>query len=102
MKSKSSFIRVEATAKFQRNLRILAKKNRNVRQDIQPIIKQLELGELPGHQVPGVGYIIFKLRVKNSGIQNDKSRGYEIIYYVKTVTNIILVTIYNNIKNLSI
>jgi mRNA-degrading endonuclease RelE of RelBE toxin-antitoxin system len=83
MQSEPSLIQVEATAKFQRNLRLLAKKYRSIRNDIQPIIEQLQLGELPGDQIPGIGYTIFKLRVKNSDIQKGKSGGYRVIYYVK-------------------
>ncbi len=71
------------------------KKYRSIRHDIQPIIQQLQSGELPGDQVSGVGYTIFKLRVKNSDIQKGKSGGYRLIYYVKISTKIILVTIYS-------
>ncbi|MEO0969393.1 MAG: type II toxin-antitoxin system RelE/ParE family toxin [Cyanobacteria bacterium J06639_18] len=101
MQNKSSFINVEATNKFQRNIRILANKNRNIRNDIEPVIKQLESGELPGYLVPGLGYTIFKSRVKNSDIQNGKNGEYQIIYYLKTATNIILVTIHNTMKSFS-
>jgi hypothetical protein len=34
-------IQVRATLRFQRNLRQLAKKYRNIRQDLDPIIAQL-------------------------------------------------------------
>ena len=95
MQNDSHLIQVEVTVKFKRNLRILAKKYRSIRQDIQPIIEQLQSGELPGVQVSGVGYTIFKIRVKNSDIQKGKSGGYRLIYYLKTSTRIILVTIYS-------
>lgn len=95
MQNDSPLILVEVTAKFKRNLRILAKKYRGIRNDIQPIIEQLQAGELPGDQISGVGYTIFKLRVKNSDVQKGKSGGYRLIYYVKTSTKIILVTIYS-------
>ena len=94
MQNDSPLILVEVTAKFKRNLRILAKKYRSIRNDIQPIIEQLQAGELPGDQISGVGYTIFKLRVKNSDVQKGKTGGYRLIYYVKTSTKIILVTIY--------
>ncbi len=58
------------------------------------MIEQLEQGELPGDQIPGVGYAVFKLRVRNSDTQKGKSGGYRLIYYVKTATGIILLTIY--------
>jgi mRNA-degrading endonuclease RelE of RelBE toxin-antitoxin system len=37
---------------------------------------------------------MFKLRVKNSDIQKGKSGGYRPIYYVKTLTGIVFLTIY--------
>ncbi|NJM19585.1 MAG: type II toxin-antitoxin system RelE/ParE family toxin [Richelia sp. RM1_1_1] len=92
--SEKPLIQVEAAPTFQRNLRTLVKKYRSIRNDVQPIIEQLEGGELPGDQISGIGYEVFKLRVKNSDIQKGKSGGYRLIYYVKTATGIILLTIY--------
>ena len=87
-------IQVEASPTFNRNLRTLAKKYRSIQNDIQPVIEQLEQGELLGDKIPGVGYAVFKLRVRNSDIPKGKSGGYRLIYYVKTATGIILLTIY--------
>ncbi len=92
--SELSFIQVEAAPTFKRNLRTLAKKYRSIRNDIQPVIEQLERGELPGDQISGIGYEVFKLRVQNSDVQKGKSGGYRLIYYIKTTTGIILLTIY--------
>lgn len=92
--SEPSFIQVEASPTFNRNLRSLAKKYRNIRNDIQPVIEQLERGELLGEQISGIGYEVFKLRVRNSDIQKGKSGGYRLIYYIKTENGIILLTIY--------
>ena len=41
MQTEPPLIQVEATAKFQRSLRILAKSYRNIRNGIQPIIERL-------------------------------------------------------------
>ncbi|MBD1850804.1 type II toxin-antitoxin system RelE/ParE family toxin [Leptolyngbya sp. FACHB-711] len=87
-------IQVEASLTFNRNLRALSKKYRNIKNDIQPVIEQLQRGELLGDQIPGIRYTVFKLRVRNSDTQKGKSGGYRLIYYVKTVTGIILLTIY--------
>ncbi len=92
--SEQSFIQVEASPTFNRNLRNLTKKYRNIRNDIQPVIEQLERGELPGDKISGIGYEVFKLRVRNSDIQKGKSGGYRLIYYVKTAKGIILLTVY--------
>ncbi|MDQ2097847.1 MAG: type II toxin-antitoxin system RelE/ParE family toxin [Tychonema bourrellyi B0820] len=92
--SEQPLIQVEAAPTFTKNLRSLAKKYRSIRDDIQPIIEQLERGELPGDQISGIGYDVFKLRVRNSDIQKGKSGGYRMIYYVKTTNGIILLTVY--------
>lgn len=94
MMSEQPLIQVEAAPTFTKNLRNLAKKYRSIRDDIQPVIEQLERGELPGDQISGIGYDVFKLRVKNSDIQKGKSGGYRMIYYVKTAKGIILLTVY--------
>jgi mRNA-degrading endonuclease RelE of RelBE toxin-antitoxin system len=98
----SPLIQVQASSTFNRNLRNLAKKYRRIRQDIEPVIAQLEQGELLGDQISGVGYAVFKLRVKNSDIQKGKSGGYRLIYYVKTPTGIILLTIYTKSEQVDI
>ena len=95
-------IQVEASPTFNRNLRTLTKKYRSIRNDLQPVIEQLEQGELPGDQISGVGYAVFKLRVQNSDTQKGKSGGYRLIYYVKTAAGIILLTIYTKSEQVDI
>ncbi|NET74150.1 MAG: type II toxin-antitoxin system RelE/ParE family toxin [Sphaerospermopsis sp. SIO1G2] len=94
MMSEQPLIQVQVSTVFHRNIRNFAKKYRSIRNDIQPVIEQLESGDLPGDKIPGIGYDVFKLRVRNSDIQKGKSGGYRLIYYVKTATGIILLTIY--------
>mgnify|MGYP002784374266 CR=1 FL=1 len=95
MESKKSNIQVAITQKFQRNLKKLVKKYRGIREDVQRVIEQLEAGELPGDRIPGIEYAIYKVRVRNSDAQKGKSGGYRLIYYVKTLENLILLTIYS-------
>ncbi len=95
-------IKVEATLTFKRNLDNLGKKYRHILNDIKPIIKQLETGDLPGKRISGINYQVFKLRVKNSDIQKGKSGGYRLIYYVKTEEGIVLLTIYTKSEQTNI
>ena len=88
-------IEVEYTLEFKRNIRQLIKKYPSIRCDIEPIIQGLQQGELLGDRIQHSGYVIYKLRVKNSDNRKGKSAGYRIIYYLKTVVNIVLVTIYS-------
>lgn len=100
--NKQSFIKVETTLIFKKNIRNLAKKYRHIHNDIQPIIEQLERGDLLGDRISGINYPVFKLRVKNSDIQKGKSGGYRLIYYVKTVKGIVLLTVYTKSEQINI
>lgn len=95
MPTDSSPIQIDLTPRFQRDLRNLIKRYRHIRSDLQPLIEQLQAGELPGDRIMGIGYDIFKVRLKNSDIQKGKSSGYRVIYYLRTQELIILVTIYS-------
>ncbi|MBI4357586.1 MAG: type II toxin-antitoxin system RelE/ParE family toxin [Gammaproteobacteria bacterium] len=86
---------LEYTAEFKRDLRNLGKKYRHIQQDIQPVIEQLQAGKLVGDQIPGIGYTLFKVRVRNSDVQKGKRSGYRLIYYLRTSRKIILVNIYS-------
>src|SRR5713226_1018980 len=89
---------VEYTPEFKRNLRVLAKKYPHIRSDVQPLIEQLQSGNLSGDQVPGVRHTIFKLRVRNSDLQKGKRSGYRLIYHLKASKRIVLVTIYSKLE----
>jgi len=95
MQSEPSPIQIDLTPRFKRDLRELAKRYRSIRSDLQPLIDQLQAGELPGDRIAGVKYPVFKVRLKNSNIQKGKSGGYRVIYYLKTAQAIILTTIYS-------
>lgn len=83
------------TGEFKRNLRQLAKKYRRIKQDIQPVLDELENGATPGDQIPGVSVIVYKVRARNSDTTKGKSRGYRIIYQHTPQDTIILITIYS-------
>jgi len=80
---------------FKRQLKRLARRYRSIKQDIQPIIEELQQGLIPGDQITGTDYTLFKVRAKNSDSKRGKSGGYRVIYYLKTTTSCILVAIYS-------
>lgn len=81
---------------FQRELKRLAKAYRHIRQDVLPLVTQLENGETPGDKLRNlVPYIVYKTRVKNSDAQRGKSGGYRVIYYVKTEETVMMLVIYS-------
>jgi mRNA-degrading endonuclease RelE of RelBE toxin-antitoxin system len=88
-------IQVDATAKFQKKIKSLEKKYRNIKDDVRPIVDSIAIGELPGDRITDLNQEIYKVRIKNSNNHKGKSSGYRLIYYVKTIERVILVTIYS-------
>lgn len=91
----NSLLSVLLTPQFKKDLKQLAKRYRSIREDLDPQIERLKSGELTGDPVVGFSHAVFKLRIKNSDIKKGKSSGYRIIYYMKTDTSIVLITIYS-------
>ncbi|WP_333174593.1 MULTISPECIES: type II toxin-antitoxin system RelE/ParE family toxin [unclassified Microcoleus] len=77
-------VEIRLTPEFQRKLRTLVKKYRQVQADILSIFEQLQLGEFLGDQIPGIGSIVMKVRLKNSNIQKGKSGCYRLIYWISS------------------
>ncbi|MDJ0902743.1 MAG: type II toxin-antitoxin system mRNA interferase toxin, RelE/StbE family [Xenococcus sp. MO_188.B8] len=89
-------IDIYLTPEFKKNLKKLAKRYRNIRLDIQPIIEELQNGNFLGDRLSGSGEkFIYKVRVKNTNIKKGKSAGYRLIYLLESETTILLLTIYS-------
>jgi addiction module RelE/StbE family toxin len=91
----SKRVQVEFTPEFKRNLRTLSKKYPHSRSDVEPVIDQLQKGQILGEQIAGTGHTLFKLRIKNSDIAKGKRSGYRLIYWLKIDVQIVLLTIYS-------
>jgi len=88
-------IQIVFSDEFKTRLRTLIKRYRSIRTDIQPLLNELQSGNFIGDQIPGTGYTVFKVRLKNSDIQKGKSGGYRVIYQLRGDTYILLVVIYS-------
>ena len=88
-------IQIELTTRFKKDLTKLAKRYRSIRHDLKPLLDQLQSGEIVGDLISGIKYQVYKVRLKNSNIKKGKSSGYRVIYYLKTKTNLILITLYS-------
>jgi mRNA-degrading endonuclease RelE of RelBE toxin-antitoxin system len=86
---------VNLSARFLKDLRRLEKKYRRVRQDVKPLIAELESGTTPGDQLQRVGRTVYKVRIANSDAQRGKSGGYRVLYYLRTTTSVYLIAIYS-------
>ncbi|MGK7924736.1 MAG: type II toxin-antitoxin system RelE/ParE family toxin [Spirulina sp.] len=90
-------ISVRFSVEFEKKLKRLSKKYRNIYADIEPIIILLQAGNQIGDRVQGFGeeYSVYKVRVKNSNLEKGKSAGYRVIYLLQSETSTILLTIYS-------
>ncbi|AFZ10263.1 hypothetical protein Osc7112_6073 [Oscillatoria nigro-viridis PCC 7112] len=88
-------IQILFSDEFKTRLRTLIKRYRSIRTDLKPLLDELQSGNLIGDQIPGTGYTVFKVRLKNSDIQKGKSGGYRVIYQLRGDTYILLVVIYS-------
>jgi mRNA-degrading endonuclease RelE of RelBE toxin-antitoxin system len=85
---------VLVTPPFQRRLKNLAKRYRQIQADIQPIVDALLEGQIIGDQIAGTDFTVFKVRAKNSDIPTGKSGGYRIIYQLISPECVALLLIY--------
>jgi mRNA-degrading endonuclease RelE of RelBE toxin-antitoxin system len=95
MSDKIPPITVDETKKFRKEVKKLLKKYNSARKDIEPLIKQLESGEIPGDRIAENKYPVYKVRVPNSDTRKGKSSGYRVIYYTMTPEAILLTAIYS-------
>ena len=102
METNQPIVQVETSGCFERQFRALFKRYRKIRSDVQPVIEQLQSGEVLGDRLSGLNIVVFKIRVKNSDIQKGKNAGYRLIYQVETLTRIILLAIYAKSDQLSV
>ena len=94
MSEEVSSIEIVFSDEFKVRLRILAKRYRSIRNDLQPLIDDLQVGNFIGDRIPGTGYAVFKVRLKNSDIKKGKSSGYRVIYQLKDKSCVLMVLIY--------
>jgi mRNA-degrading endonuclease RelE of RelBE toxin-antitoxin system len=88
-------VELRYTPEFKRNLRQLARKYRRIRTDLNPLLDVLRQGQIPGDQIPGVTYEVFKARVRNSDSGKGKSGGYRVIIQRLEAEIIVLLTLYS-------
>ena len=62
---------------------------------MRALLDDLRGGDTPGDQIPGVGYTVYKVRVRNSDAQRGTSGGSRVVYYLQTADNVILLTMYS-------
>lgn len=81
-------------SRFIKELKRLERKYPQVLDEVDALIRQLELGERPGDKISGVGYDAYKVRLRNPSAKRGKSGGFRVIYFVCLGDEIFLLSIY--------
>ena len=85
---------------FDKNIKQLNKKYKNIKLDIKNFILELQQNEKLGTHIVNNCY---KVRIKNSSVPTGKSGGFRIItYYVDESQNIYLLNIYSKSEQTTI
>ena len=88
-------IEIRVTPDFKKQLRKLEKRYRKIKSDIEPILMQIQMGEIVGERLQGIDAEVFKVRVRNSDTNRGKSGGYRVIYCLKLPECVVLLDIYS-------
>ena len=67
-------VEIKFAPEFRRRVKRLSKRYRSVKSDINSVIEQLKVGKILGNRIPGVDFVVMKVRVRNSDIQKGEKR----------------------------
>jgi mRNA-degrading endonuclease RelE of RelBE toxin-antitoxin system len=90
--------KVDVPDHFLKKLKNLARRYPSVLREFESLSIQLKNDERPGDKIPGIGYDVYKVRLKNPSAGKGKSGGFRVIYYLRLADNIVLITIYSKSK----
>jgi mRNA-degrading endonuclease RelE of RelBE toxin-antitoxin system len=88
-------IEIRVTPDFRKQLRKLEKRYRKIKSDLEPILIQIQMGEIVGDRLQGIDAEVFKVRIRNSDVNHGKSGGYRMIYWLKLTECAVLLDIYS-------
>jgi mRNA-degrading endonuclease RelE of RelBE toxin-antitoxin system len=93
--TESFLIEIRLTPDFRKQVRKLEKRYRKIQSDLQPILMQIQMGEIIGDRLQGIDAEVFKVRIRNSDVNRGKSGGYRMIYWLKLPECVVLLDIYS-------
>ncbi len=86
--------KISSHPRFERKVKKLEKRFPDIDDVLESLLIQLENDERPGDKIPNIGQDVYKVRLANPSAQKGKSGGFRIIYYVRLVDRVVLLTIY--------
>jgi mRNA-degrading endonuclease RelE of RelBE toxin-antitoxin system len=87
-------VRVLTSPRFEAAFRRLKRKYPRIEAPFGDLVDSLKSGERPGDKIPGVGYDVYKVRLKNPSARKGKRGGLRVVYYIQLADLVVLLTIY--------
>jgi mRNA-degrading endonuclease RelE of RelBE toxin-antitoxin system len=88
-------VKIVFSKQAEQDLKKLIKKYPNIIKDLTPVLDRLRTGETPGDRIPGIEYVVYKERIRNQDARKGQSGGYRLVYYLRTISKVIVITIYS-------
>lgn len=89
-------ITVRHSRSFDRHIRKLKRKYPSVIGEVNDLISRLKSGErLPGDKIRGLGFDVYKVRLRNRDAKSGKRGGFRVIYFVELPSQVALLAIYS-------
>lgn len=88
-------VEIQLTPEFQRKLKALAKKYRQIQADLQPILEQLQIGSFLGNQIPDIGSTVIESAAQKQRRSKGEKRWLRLIYWIVSTELIVLLDIYS-------
>jgi len=86
------------TLTFEKQIRRLSRRYPQIRDDLKGFKSDFIRGIGRGDKIPGLKWNVYKARMKSTDMRRGKRGGFRIIYYLQTLKDVILLTIYPKVK----
>lgn len=93
---------VDVSTTFSKKLKKLVRKYPVLLREFEDLITEFKQDKRPGDKISGVGYDVYKVRLRNRSAGKGKSGGFRIIYYLRLANHIVLLTIYSKTEQTDI
>ncbi|HRF97876.1 MAG TPA: hypothetical protein PLZ51_21860 [Aggregatilineales bacterium] len=87
--------KINTPRQFVKKLSRLLRKYPQLLPEFDALREQIARDERPGDLIPHVGYEVYKVRLKNPDSKKGKSGGFRVVYYVRFVDRVTMLSIYS-------
>jgi mRNA-degrading endonuclease RelE of RelBE toxin-antitoxin system len=94
--------KINTPKQFIKKLSRLIRKYPLLLPEFDVLRQQIANDERPGDLIPNVGYEVYKVRLKNPDSKKGKSGGFRVVYYVRFIDRVTMLSIYSKTEETDI